>query len=254
MEKVMCSVVKVVLRRDMSLNRRLYAWLLGTDASGMPIQSNLGADNATMDNVSICSETELAYFNMYSKDLLVQGIRDCIKESSGNEDITDGKPASLRPFRILISLLDRPEIGPTLLEDVLLDVFRHMYRECVDTKEIQVHHYPVKHSASEKKRKHDDKVFKTEIIKTANLLFGAFEPYFIWEFIANTFDTVCAKSSSCDTSCGQSSSVKGHHRQDSRASMNSMKKYRIDEIDIGLEELCFLVEFLLDKLTLVSMK
>ena len=42
----------------------------------------------------------------------------------------DGKPANLRPFRILISLLDKPEIGAAILEDVLIDVFRHMYREC----------------------------------------------------------------------------------------------------------------------------
>ena len=111
--------------------------------------------------------------------------------------MTDGKPASLRPFRILISLLDRPEIGPSLLEDVLLDVFRHMYRECVDPKEHQQpsdHLYPLSDTTVDKKRKHDDRVFKTEIIKTANLLFGAFEPYFIWEFIANTFANVCAES------------------------------------------------------------
>ena len=57
MEKVMCAVVKVVLRRDMSLNRRLYAWLLGTDSSGMPITNHMApsSDNAAaMDNVSIC--------------------------------------------------------------------------------------------------------------------------------------------------------------------------------------------------------
>ncbi len=38
MIKMMTATIKVLLRRDMSLNRRLYAWLLGTDANGMPIQ------------------------------------------------------------------------------------------------------------------------------------------------------------------------------------------------------------------------
>ncbi len=38
MIKVITATIKVVLRRDMSLNRRLYAWLLGTDANGVPMQ------------------------------------------------------------------------------------------------------------------------------------------------------------------------------------------------------------------------
>ena len=150
--------------------------------------------------------------------MLVQGIRDCIQESSGSNEVTDGKPASLRPFRILISLLDRPEIGPCLLEDVLLDVFKHMYRECVDPTEHQpqgdLGSYPMNVQNVDKKRKHDDRVFKTEIIKTANLLFGAFEPYFIWEFIANTFANVCAQSH-----CSENGSRR--RRLDSKSSQTS---------------------------------
>ena len=34
MTKVTTAAIKVVLRRDMSLNRRLFAWLLGTDSNG----------------------------------------------------------------------------------------------------------------------------------------------------------------------------------------------------------------------------
>ncbi len=48
------------------------------------------------------------------------------------EAIIDGKPAALRPFRILISLLDKPEIGSNILEDVLIDIFRYMYAQCAD--------------------------------------------------------------------------------------------------------------------------
>ena len=44
--------------------------------------------------------------------------------------VLDGKRAVLRPFRILISLLDKPEIGSSILEDVLIDIFRYMYKEC----------------------------------------------------------------------------------------------------------------------------
>lgn len=34
------------------------------------------------------------------------------------------KPPDMRPYRVLISLLEKPEIGPTILDDILIDVFR----------------------------------------------------------------------------------------------------------------------------------
>ena len=55
----------------------------------------------------------------------------------GNETLTvelEGtarKAANLRPFKILMSLLDKPEIGPVILEDMLIDIFRYTYQECV---------------------------------------------------------------------------------------------------------------------------
>ncbi len=66
----------------------------------------------------------------------------------------------------------------------------------------------------------------TEIIKTANLLFGAFEPYFIWEFVSRTFEEVCANNIS-----------------------QKAKKNNSDQVTIA--ELCKLVDFLLDKVALV---
>lgn len=54
----------------------------------------------------------------------------CFLQASEEEIIVDGKPGVLRPFRILISLLDKPEIGSSILEDVLMDIFRYMYKEC----------------------------------------------------------------------------------------------------------------------------
>ena len=51
-------------------------------------------------------------------------------QASEEATIIDGKPGALRPFRILISLLDKPEVGSSILEDVLIDIFRYMYKEC----------------------------------------------------------------------------------------------------------------------------
>jgi hypothetical protein len=33
-------------------------------------------------------------------------------------------PNDLRPYRLLVSLLDKPDIGPVILDDILYEVFR----------------------------------------------------------------------------------------------------------------------------------
>jgi hypothetical protein len=33
-------------------------------------------------------------------------------------------PHDLRPYRLLMSLLDKPDIGPVILDDILYEVFR----------------------------------------------------------------------------------------------------------------------------------
>ena len=40
------------------------------------------------------------------------------------KDASSAHPPDLKPYRVLISLLEKPEIGPIILDDILLDVFR----------------------------------------------------------------------------------------------------------------------------------
>lgn len=86
------------------------------------------------------------------------------------------------------------------------------------------------------KRK-EEKLINSEIIKTANLLFGAFEPYFMWDYISRTFDIVTRHSSSRDRDSGVPSSDGSIEKVTSK---------------VTLIELCKLIEFLLDKVALVS--
>ncbi|GAA6069686.1 protein dopey-1 isoform X1, partial [Tachysurus ichikawai] len=65
MIRILSAALHVVLRRDMSLNRRLYAWLLGSDNNGV----KTGPRNSRLSNPE---ENATHYFNTYSKDLLVQ--------------------------------------------------------------------------------------------------------------------------------------------------------------------------------------
>lgn len=247
MAKIVKSVINVVLRRDMSLNRRLYAWLLGTGASntGSISRQTDKIKRTPMDSTTFSGDVDLSYFHTYSEDLLIQALKQKLANPNDEPDTVlrqTGKSAVLKPFRILMSLLDKPEIGPVILESVLLSVFQCLYRE------TGALHSKYKASGSDElgqdagSREEKSKPTKLtsesktygELIKTANLLFGTFEPYFIWDYIARMFEESCQNVS---TSHGRSVS-----RQ---ASML--------EGDVpSLSELCTLVDYLLEVISLVG--
>ena len=86
----------VVLRRDLSLNRRLFAWLLGPE-----------------ENIEKQSE----YFITHARTLLLETLRDEMLHPSSEYSAT-------RPFKIYVSLLDKWEIGAPLTEVLIFDSLR----------------------------------------------------------------------------------------------------------------------------------
>ncbi|XP_013389897.1 LOW QUALITY PROTEIN: protein dopey-1-like [Lingula anatina] len=252
MIKLLTSGIYVVLRRDMSLNRRLYAWLLGTDVNGTPLLSVPEQHNKQLKRCdsSESGETELHYFNTYSKTLLVLALKSVLSEERGSEEEKENRgkqtlSAGLKPFRILISLLDKPEIGSSVVEDVLVEVFRCLYRECAVELQsklskksrgdiyregsISSMDMGAFHSTENNVRKHDR--LSNELIKTANLFFGTFEPYFLWDFLTKTFENVCKAK--------EPTAEKGKPKFG--AALNS---------NLGVSEFCSLASFLLDTVTL----
>ncbi|KAJ6520217.1 Dopey, N-terminal-domain-containing protein [Mycena sanguinolenta] len=97
---LMRAATSVVLRRDLSLNRRLYTWLLGPDEN---------------------SEHQLAYLREHALELLQSTLRDEMVSPSGEY-------AESRPFKIFISLLDKWEIGAPLTECLVFDAFKSIKR------------------------------------------------------------------------------------------------------------------------------
>ncbi|XP_053397950.1 protein dopey-1-like isoform X3 [Mercenaria mercenaria] len=217
MAKVVKYAINVLLRRDMSLNRRFYAWLLGTSTTSV---------SAHAENSEV---TELSYFEKYSQDLLIQALKFKLTEKQDGESTGSSsvKSAVLRPFRILISLLDKPEIGPVILESVLLSIFRCLHREF----ELSKSKLPTQ---SSKKTKGETNAYD-ELLKTANLLFGTFEPYFIWDYAARMFDLSCSNSGK-----------KSLRRQSSSVSRHSVTH----EESVSVGELSQLIAFLLEIVSL----
>ncbi|KAJ6623058.1 Dopey, N-terminal-domain-containing protein [Mycena sp. CBHHK59/15] len=93
---LMRAATSVVLRRDLSLNRRLYTWLLGPDEN---------------------SQHQVTYLREHALDLLHSTLKDEMTAPSGEY-------AESRPFKIFISLLDKWEIGAPLTEILVYDSFK----------------------------------------------------------------------------------------------------------------------------------
>lgn len=124
------ATLTVVLRRDMSLNRRLYTWLLGADDG---------------------SDIQLQYFKEHGLDLVVEALRQQLHFSEGTS------ADQQRPFKILISLLDKTEIGQPIIHSMIMDIFTSLL--------------------ALRKGDYDHEDFHA----TANMFFEMTEPYLIWQ-------------------------------------------------------------------------
>ncbi|NWV11479.1 DOP1 protein, partial [Ptilonorhynchus violaceus] len=220
MIRILSAALHVVLRRDMSLNRRLYAWLLGFDNNGAPV----GPRSTRHSNPE---EHATYYFNTFSKEMLVQAMVGILQVNGQGEEST--LMQDLKPFRILISLLDKPELGPAILEDVLIEVFRTLYTQCKAELELQTEpSFNKDHTQLSSKLRENKKT--AELIKTANLLFNSFEPYYMWDYIARWFEECCRRTL--------------HARLQTGPGGDS------EQSELPLTNFCMLVDFLLDIVSL----
>lgn len=110
MVSVITAALTVLLRRDISLNRRLFSWF----------RNSLDANPAKP------SRKGDYYFEKYSKNLVSQAFVLCLTNPS--EVISTPSAWStlgdLWPYRLLICLLDRQEIRKSILDNLSTEVFR----------------------------------------------------------------------------------------------------------------------------------
>uniref|UniRef100_A0A8C7Q3A6 DOP1 leucine zipper like protein B n=1 Tax=Oncorhynchus mykiss TaxID=8022 RepID=A0A8C7Q3A6_ONCMY len=179
MIRVVSAASLTLLRRDMSLNRRLYAWLLGsTDIKG-------GMVAADPDLFISMEEHTAFYFNTHSRELLVQALINILNQKDVEAD-PESVIGYLRPFRIIISLIDKPEIGPLIVGSVLLEVVRAFYsycREMLGEESITSTGLTGNQLASKIKENKN----ASEIIKTVNMLVSSMNSEFLWDYITCHF-------------------------------------------------------------------
>lgn len=116
LELLLRAASGVVTRRDMSLNRRLWAWFLGPDPSSMESETTEDSPAAKeQQNSYLASKTN--YFEEYGLQPLTQALLGMIKA------VPESSPAErARPYRICLSLMDRWEIGGLVVPDVFLPI------------------------------------------------------------------------------------------------------------------------------------
>lgn len=228
--KLVTNGLNTILRRDMSLNRRLYSWLLGTEVTNRSLQSapSIAAEKSDGGATDPKPVSTQSYFEQHSKQVLIKAIQ-CTLNISLQYD-----PVDLKPYRILVSLLDKVEIGPAVLDHVLCDVIRAM-----------------SHSNG-----------NIEVIKSANLLFATFDPSYIWNFMTQQYEKACkeVKSIIYFSLSNYSQNVfhiilqaTGADRKITYRPNITLRQNAINNVDTGapsLIEVCQLTEFLLETISL----
>ncbi|RYP67325.1 hypothetical protein DL769_005804 [Monosporascus sp. CRB-8-3] len=117
MELLLRAAVGVVTRRDMSLNRRLWAWFLGPEPANREHENGTGTPASPSDHNQNDLASKTSYFEEYGLHPLTRALLSMINSAP------ESSPAErARPFRICLSLMDRWEIGGLVVPEIFLPV------------------------------------------------------------------------------------------------------------------------------------
>jgi hypothetical protein len=132
LELLITAAAGVVARRDMSLNRRLWTWLLGPEP--VHVEGDDGIESpmsTTADPLATQASSRTHYFEEYGIQPLTQALLKMVNRESTNP------VERARPFRICLSLMDRWEIGGLVVPEIFLPVVSSVrrYKDLAASKE-----------------------------------------------------------------------------------------------------------------------
>lgn len=251
--------IHVILRRDMTLNRRIYSWLMGNDSKSDESKSKKNVKN---------------YFELHSKSILIQSIKLLLnkKEASSilyllNDEIpvpssqagtishsmasTQTSPSTtttLKLIKIISNLVERQDIGQAIIDDILLDLLFYVYKEYsylnlnngsmssnvqsyLSVKKATSNFHHVQQQQQQSQNLKDSNELKKA---TCNFLFHSFQIFFIWEFCASKFESICKNY--INSSCLES------------ASSHTITSDNFHTSTLNPAQLCDLYEFILELL------
>lgn len=154
MELLLRAAVGVVTRRDMSLNRRLWAWFLGPEPANQDHEAGAETPGSPFGGNQGDLASRTSYFEDYGLHPLIRALLSMIDTAS------DSSPAErTRPFRICLSLMDRWEIGGLVVPEIFL---------------------PVISSVQDFKSKTSSKAEFNEVLRSASVFFDGVESGLIY--------------------------------------------------------------------------
>ncbi|KAF2767869.1 hypothetical protein EJ03DRAFT_275206 [Teratosphaeria nubilosa] len=163
LDQLVSATIQVLLRKDMGLNRRVWAWFLG------PVPKETGADSSVCSPTHSKSQqgfTQYDYFESFGKEPLQRVILGMLK------GVHSSPSQMARPFRICLSLMDRWEIGGLLIPYIFLPALQSVHAYSVDA--------PIKDTI--------------EVMRSANLFFDGVEASLIWATFSRTLQAALESS------------------------------------------------------------
>jgi hypothetical protein len=138
----------------MSLNRRLWTWLLGPEPASVEHDGGPESPGSPSNHQHGFSAPRTNYFEEYGLQPLTRALLGMVKTSA------DSSPSErARPYRICLSLMDRWEIGGLVVPEVFL---------------------PIVDSVREFKSKASNKSDFTEVLRSASVFFDGVESGLIY--------------------------------------------------------------------------
>lgn len=115
LELLMVAASGVVARRDMSLNRRLWSWLLGPEVA--PSADNDGPESPSSVSVDPMTQIEASRTRYFEQNGL-QPLTRALLKIIVKEQQTPVERA--KPYRVCLSLMDRWEIGGLIVPEIFM--------------------------------------------------------------------------------------------------------------------------------------
>lgn len=133
LERLVAAAAGVVSRRDMSLNRRLWAWFLGPEPTASEASESVTSPISEKQNVSADPSTyQAAYFSQYGLEALTNSVLKMINRRTGSPS------QRARPFRVCLSLMDRWEVGGLIVPEIFLPALQSVqsYSETASREQV----------------------------------------------------------------------------------------------------------------------
>jgi hypothetical protein len=125
LERLVTAAAGVVSRRDMSLNRRLWAWFLGPEPTAPEVNEHVASPTQDRhDDAPDIASQHAAFFSRYGLEALTSSILKMIRRH------TTSPVERARPLRVCLSLMDRWEVGGLIVPDIFLPALQSVQCYC----------------------------------------------------------------------------------------------------------------------------